>query len=83
MRMSWDKGADCMIACHDAQKQARVPLLQPLGVVADKRTFFVDCVHHGPSQREQRRLVFDGARSAKFSIGYWSKGCTNAPGAIF
>jgi hypothetical protein len=49
-----DKGADCMIACLDAQKQARVALLQPVGVVAGKRTFFVDCVDHGPSQREQR-----------------------------
>ena len=26
----------------------------PTIVVAGKRTFFVDCVHHGPSQREQR-----------------------------
>jgi hypothetical protein len=32
-----DKGADCMIACLDAQKQARVALLQPVGVVAGDR----------------------------------------------
>ena len=42
-----DKGADCVIACLDGQKQARVALLQPLGVVAGKRTFFA-------SQRDQR-----------------------------
>ena len=49
-----DKGADGVIACLDAQKQARVALREPLGIVAGKRTFVVDCVHHGPSQREQR-----------------------------
>ena len=75
-----DKGADCVIACLDAQKQARVALLQPLGVVAGKRTFFVDCVQVNATKE---KLAFDGARSAKFAIGYWSEGCTNAPGPIF
>jgi hypothetical protein len=37
-----DKGADCVIACLDAQKQARVALLELLGVVAGERTFFDD-----------------------------------------
>jgi hypothetical protein len=32
--MHYAKGADCVIACLNAQKQARVALLQPLGVVA-------------------------------------------------
>ena len=50
MRQNINQGA----LMGPAQKQARVALLQPLGVVASKRTFFVDCVHHGPSQREQR-----------------------------
>ena len=78
-----DKGADCVIAGLDAQKQARVALLEPLGVVAGKRTFSsIACITVQVNANKER-LVFHGARSAKFAIGYWSNGCTNAPGPIF
>jgi hypothetical protein len=46
-----DKGADCMIACLDAQKQARVALLQPLGIRSRQVDFFRRL---RASQREQR-----------------------------
>jgi hypothetical protein len=57
------RGADCMIACLDAQKQARVAPLQPLGVVAGKRTDVVDYVWGGvdrPSCSGPRRRRLRG-----------------------
>lgn len=44
-----------MVACLEGQKKARVALRESLGIVAGERAFFVDDVHHGPGQREQRK----------------------------
>jgi hypothetical protein len=48
-------------------------VLSVLAVVAGKRTFFVDFVHHGPSQREQRET-----RVRQSEVVQAAEGCPSA-----
>src|ERR1700732_3278322 len=57
-----------MIACLDAQKQARVALLQQLGVVAGKRTFFRRL---RASRSKSTRTKRDSCSTARGRIRNW------------
>src|ERR1700731_2800607 len=65
-----DKGADCVIACLDAQNQARVALREPLSVVVREWNFLsISCIRVQVNANNER-LAFDKARSRKRRRGW-------------
>ena len=49
-----DSRAERMVTCLDGEKETRIGLDQLFGVIVREGTVFVDSVHHGPRQREQK-----------------------------